>query len=688
MSLIKKEIVRHLLVGGLLSASLLLSGCGGSSSSNGGSNDDAGKTGQLIDSAVAGVNYATPSFSGITNADGKYLYKEGESITFSIGNIVFPAILAKGVLTPLDLAGTQDINDRKVINIARLLQSLDDDLDPSNGIVIPAGLTTVALNFDQDVAAFETQVSADMGLALVLQVDALAHLQAELDALAESATDGEPAIVPAGLVGVHSFKYQESQSGAGIANDQVQEFEVMSGNRLRLPSGTILANPVYLNGNKVEVVWQDPVSKLAYALSNAMTGTINELNVSYSLFGQADYQFYGSFQPFNATNGNVPVALLALAGSYNANIYYSNGENPSGWSVGDELTLTIDATTGVIDIAGRYRIDPADESFSWQDDTAKNPRFNPAYVVLYDIPETGVSIKLMLYNRPSEPLNSWRIQELPSGGSGVNVAADITPFIQTHQNYFTSLSAALSVPTTLTVISQDGGLDFGAQKTTRCSEYTFTFYNTGNKPSLMYQQEGDLPRNISYSPSSAAYTDTGSAVSLYWGYQMEVAGEILTVTSYSLGLPLNEVLTNDPVQIEAAGCGDTDNIDDPLNGDTGITGMLNGERYTHTHTTIWNEYSLKAYPAHATIATYDVNYSWTMEYLPKVVGTYQCKQKVGSNPRIQLSVKVPGAHHTDFNTCEIEVISIDQGVITGRFHGVKGENVIEDGFFRYQTPLP
>src|SRR5690554_1520625 len=533
----------------LIALAAILVGCGGGSGSSG---DAAGKTGRLIDSAVAGVSYATPSFSGITNADGKYLYKEGESVTFSIGNIVFPATLAKGVLTPLDLAGTEDINDRRVINIARLLQSLDNDLNSNNGIVIPAGLITVALNFDQDVAAFETQVGTDMGLPLISQAAALAHLQAELDALAEDATDAEPAIVPAGLVGIHSFKYQESQSGAGIANGAVQEFEVMSGNRLSLPSGTILSNPVYLYGNKVEVVWQDPVSKLAYALSNATTGTINELNVSYSLFGQADYQFYGSFQPFNPTNGNVPVALLALAGSYNADVFNRNAGNPKGWNEGDELTLTINATTGVIDIAGEYSIDPADESFSWNDDTAKNPRFGPRYEVLYTDPETDVSLKLILYQRPGEPLNGWRIQELaPSGPPVVNVAAEITPFIQTHQNYFASLSAAL--PATLTVISQDGGIYFGTAGL--CSEYDFTFDYGGvnGKPRILFQNEGaSYPSALEYYPVNAAYTEDGSAVSLYWGFQMEIDGEVLTATSYSLGLPLDEILTNDAAKISAA----------------------------------------------------------------------------------------------------------------------------------------
>src|SRR5690606_19444794 len=139
----------------------------------------------------------------------------------------------------------------KVINIARLLQSLDDDRDPSNGIVIPDATNPVALNFDQEPADFEAQVSQLLGLTLVNQASAMAHLQQELDALAgnSGAALGEPAVVPAGFVGKHSFKYQQVVAGAGIADGSVDEFEVTADNQLKLPNGTILGNPVHVNGN-------------------------------------------------------------------------------------------------------------------------------------------------------------------------------------------------------------------------------------------------------------------------------------------------------------------------------------------------------------------------------------------------------------------------------------------------------
>ena len=63
-----------------ISSALLLTACGGG---GGGSNDASAKTGQLIDSAVAGVAYQTPSYSGKTNTNGEYHFIEGEAVTFT-----------------------------------------------------------------------------------------------------------------------------------------------------------------------------------------------------------------------------------------------------------------------------------------------------------------------------------------------------------------------------------------------------------------------------------------------------------------------------------------------------------------------------------------------------------------------------------------------------------------------------
>lgn len=143
----------------LLMAALGLVGCGGGSSSKsrasssappatggGGGGGGGGSapqtiTGVFVDGPVAGVSYTTTpgGKSGVTSAEGEYDFIEGDKVTFSIGGIVFPEVEAKGTVTPLDMGGEgADLFSPVVRNILRVLQTLDDDNDPENGISISA----------------------------------------------------------------------------------------------------------------------------------------------------------------------------------------------------------------------------------------------------------------------------------------------------------------------------------------------------------------------------------------------------------------------------------------------------------------------------------------------------------------------------------------------------------------------
>lgn len=152
--------------------------------------------GIFSDSPVAGLSYATPSASGITDADGLFNYREGETVVFSIGKLALPVVVASDMVTPLDMAASESVTDPSVVNIARLLQSLDEDSDPDNGITIPAdaadsftetsifdaaddgavddiilqlyGTERQAVSADQAVAHFVDSLSADSGSTPVL----------------------------------------------------------------------------------------------------------------------------------------------------------------------------------------------------------------------------------------------------------------------------------------------------------------------------------------------------------------------------------------------------------------------------------------------------------------------------------------------------------------------------------------
>ncbi|MCJ8500208.1 carboxylesterase/lipase family protein [Desulfatitalea alkaliphila] len=120
-------------------------------------------TGVFANSPVSGLSYSTPRLvAARTDASGTFRYMPGEAVTFLVGGV--PLGTAPGVdeITPVDLVPSGDISDQEVINIARLLQTLDADGDNNNGIQIPSAIHDVvasearAIVFNQAAAAFAT----------------------------------------------------------------------------------------------------------------------------------------------------------------------------------------------------------------------------------------------------------------------------------------------------------------------------------------------------------------------------------------------------------------------------------------------------------------------------------------------------------------------------------------------------
>jgi len=165
----------------VLGAMIALVGCGGGSSdalNSAGTNPTSVATGTAyyIDSAVSGVNYTCGSTEGITGADGEFTFEVGVSCTFYLGDIEL-----RSVGTEL-LADGGEVQETD-IEIARILQSLDSDGNPDNGITInaeivaaieAAGITklpdTVA-EMDEMLAIVETA-----GGTIVSEEDAAGHM--------------------------------------------------------------------------------------------------------------------------------------------------------------------------------------------------------------------------------------------------------------------------------------------------------------------------------------------------------------------------------------------------------------------------------------------------------------------------------------------------------------------------------
>lgn len=98
------------------------------------------RQGVFLDSAVEGLVYESGDQFGITGKYGDFWYEPGKSVTFRIGDILLGKALANPEMTPLDLVtGADTYKDPAVTNMVRFLQTLDEDLDPDNGISIPGG---------------------------------------------------------------------------------------------------------------------------------------------------------------------------------------------------------------------------------------------------------------------------------------------------------------------------------------------------------------------------------------------------------------------------------------------------------------------------------------------------------------------------------------------------------------------
>ena len=159
------------------------------------------KDGRLIDGPVQGVGYESGDQAGITGSDGEFRYEAGNTVRFFIGDITLgEAAPGKPLMTPLDLVPGGTLDTPAVINIARLLQSLDA-VPGDNRITIPGTLRRAAvqgnvhlsaslgsLDFSDDAAFINAaaQLTATLTAAypftavLVDEVTARRHLAASL----------------------------------------------------------------------------------------------------------------------------------------------------------------------------------------------------------------------------------------------------------------------------------------------------------------------------------------------------------------------------------------------------------------------------------------------------------------------------------------------------------------------------
>ena len=167
----------------------LVAACGGG---GGDSRSPAYRTGYFIDSAVGGIEYNSGTVSGVTGSDGSFQYQEGQPVTFKIGSMTLGSLtVSNGRVFPVDLvSGATDENNPNVTLIAQVLQSLDSDGDPSNGITISEStrkaitqsVQLATVDATQAASTFAQQLSTATGgtVSMVSAATAKSHLQSNL----------------------------------------------------------------------------------------------------------------------------------------------------------------------------------------------------------------------------------------------------------------------------------------------------------------------------------------------------------------------------------------------------------------------------------------------------------------------------------------------------------------------------
>lgn len=138
---------------------LVAPGCSDDDPSGPGSGSTTAQ-GVFLDSAVEGLDFVAGEMAGTTDTQGTFTYpRSASSIDFQLGDIVLGSGPPAAVMTPFSLSPpAQGLSDPKAINIARLLQTLDDDGDPDNGVLLSPAVRSAAagrsVDFDQDTVAF------------------------------------------------------------------------------------------------------------------------------------------------------------------------------------------------------------------------------------------------------------------------------------------------------------------------------------------------------------------------------------------------------------------------------------------------------------------------------------------------------------------------------------------------------
>ena len=142
----------------------------------------------VVDGVVEGLEYFTTSgLTGLTDANGRFGHRLGVDISFKVGGVILgtatPEDIVSGKTFLQDIADVDrtDLNDEYLENMATFLQSLDENRNPDDGIVITDATRTLLQEADLDLRiATGEQVQMlveSIGARYVNEADAMTHVK-------------------------------------------------------------------------------------------------------------------------------------------------------------------------------------------------------------------------------------------------------------------------------------------------------------------------------------------------------------------------------------------------------------------------------------------------------------------------------------------------------------------------------
>ncbi len=120
----------------------------------------------IFSGPICGLKYASPSRSGFTNERGEFEYGAGEGVTFFVGGIVLgtaagaPRINLAGLVNSVD-SKIDRLHVPAITNLARLVQSLDNQGDIECGVAIAPAVHDLLGPMFVNWALSETDFAAD-----------------------------------------------------------------------------------------------------------------------------------------------------------------------------------------------------------------------------------------------------------------------------------------------------------------------------------------------------------------------------------------------------------------------------------------------------------------------------------------------------------------------------------------------